>query len=117
MASAPGDDGASTDLGSVALWDGTTGGVTNAAPGFLPRIYGPAAGMRLGSTFGAAADVNGDGLLDLVLGNPLDETGGTTAGACYVFFGRATGFPPAGVANADVIVLGAPGEELGLAGN
>jgi hypothetical protein len=109
-AGAPGEDGASTDLGSVAFWDGITTGVTNAAPGFLPRVQGAAPGRVLGSQFVAAADVNGDGLDDLIVGEPSDPTGGTDAGACFVWYGRSSGFPNAAP---DVTILGAAGEKLG----
>lgn len=110
----PGDDGAFTDAGSVAFWFGTTTGTAEAAPGRLPRVSGPAVGHALGSQFVATADVNGDGRDDLIVGNSADLTNGVDAGACHVWFGRATGFPPSGP---DVTILGAAGEQLGLAGN
>ena len=39
-----------------------------------------------------AGDIDGDGFLDLIVGAPGNDQGGTDAGAVYVIFGKADGF-------------------------
>lgn len=46
-----------------------------------------------GTSVSAAGDINGDGLSDLIVGAPANDTGGDSAGAAYVVFGQATGTP------------------------
>jgi hypothetical protein len=41
-----------------------------------------------GSSAANAGDVNGDGLLDLAIGDPEDDEGGENAGAVYILFGE-----------------------------
>lgn len=43
------------------------------------------------STVSAAGDVNGDGLADLIIGVPQNDTAGDNTGRSYVIFGRADG--------------------------
>jgi glycosylphosphatidylinositol phospholipase D len=62
------------------------------------KIGGASANSWLGSSV-TAADVNGDGLADVVVGAPLNSVpNGTWAGAAFVVFGRDTArgaaFPP-----------------------
>ena len=56
------------------------------------------AGTESEGSFGAAAsgigDLNGDGLADFIVGAPAMSRGGDSrVGACFVVFGRTTGFP------------------------
>src|SRR5262249_26847477 len=47
-----------------------------------------------GATVASAGDVNGDGFADLVIGAPGHSANGRyQAGAAYVVFGKASGFP------------------------
>ncbi len=55
-------------------------------------IQGEAAGDRAGFAVSGAGDVNGDGFADLILGAPLGDEGGSSAGAAYLLFGKAAGF-------------------------
>jgi hypothetical protein len=113
----PGDEAAATDSGSVAVWNGTTTGATDAAPGALPRIYGAASGRKLGSQYVAAADLNGDGHDDLIVGDPADATNGADAGAVFVFFGGGSPFPSGtSTTTANIVIRGAAGQKLGLVG-
>lgn len=76
-----GDFPASVDLATL---DGSNGF----------RLNGVAAGDHAGQSVGAAGDINGDGIDDLVIGaNLADPNGNSRAGSSYVVFGRDTGFP------------------------
>ena len=55
------------------------------------HINGEAGGDGSGSSVAGAGDVNDDGFDDLVIGAPSDVPGGSSSGAAYVVFGRATG--------------------------
>jgi len=59
----------------------------------------------------SAIDVDVDGVADLFIGSPGDANAGADAGAAYLFLGPLTGTLGAG--EADLQVLGSPGEELG----
>ena len=49
---------------------------------------------RLGHTVGAAGDINGDGVADLIIGtNGADPSGREMAGETYIVFGNPNGFP------------------------
>lgn len=63
-------------------------------------------GIEPSGDFGRAAsgigDLNGDGLADFIVGAPtMSRDGDNRVGACFVVFGRSTGFP----ANLDVSAL------------
>lgn len=60
--------------------------VLTSADGFA--IRGAAAGDFAGTDVAAAGDVNGDGMDDLIVGAPLNDTGAPDAGAAYVIYGR-----------------------------
>jgi Ca2+-binding RTX toxin-like protein len=87
------------------------------------RIDGAAAGDSLTSSFaaqgaGAAGDVNGDGLADLIVAASTADNNGTDSGSAWVVFGKASPDP------VDLAALGsggfridgaAAGDELGKA--
>ncbi|MBF0099021.1 MAG: FG-GAP repeat protein, partial [Magnetococcales bacterium] len=62
----------------------------NGATGF--RLDGNAAGDSFGIAVSLAGDVNGDGFSDLIVGAHTADPNGSSSGAAYVIFGRATGF-------------------------
>jgi len=72
---------------SVAL-SGLTG-----SNGFI--ITGAADNDRLGTSVGAAGDVNHDGIDDVIVGALNANEGGADRGAAYVIFGKTTAFTPA----------------------
>ncbi|MFT5684520.1 MAG: hypothetical protein ACI8RZ_005461 [Myxococcota bacterium] len=53
-------------------------------------ILSPATGDYLGRAVSAAGDMNGDGLDDLLIGAPRDDTGASNAGAVYLIYGSST---------------------------
>lgn len=60
-------------------------------------------------------DLNGDGYEELVLGNILDNTNGTSAGAAFVFEGGAAEFPSAlAYSHALSGMYGNAGDQLGI---
>jgi hypothetical protein len=63
------------------------------------------------------SDLSGDGIADLVVSAPSDDTAGTDAGAVYIFFGTDVvgGVASVTSAQADVVILGlAAGDNFGL---
>jgi hypothetical protein len=58
------------------------------------QLSGTAAEDRAGSAVSRGGDVNGDGFDDLIVSAQNADPNGSSSGACYVIFGRATGFPP-----------------------
>jgi hypothetical protein len=63
------------------------------------------------------SDLSGDGIADLIVSAPSDDTAGTDAGAVYVFFGTdaAGGVPSVTSAQADVVIFGqGAGDNFGL---
>jgi hypothetical protein len=84
--------GTNSGFGAV---DGTGRAVLDLASldpsdGFI--IQGDAAGDQAGFSVASAGDVNGDGLVDLIVGARLGDDGGIDAGEAYVVFGKASGF-------------------------
>ena len=91
----PGNDAAGASAGSAYVVFGkstdTAVLLTNVAAGTGGfRINGQAAGDAAGSALSSVADMNGDGLAEIVVGAPGNDAGGTDAGAVYVVFGKAT---------------------------
>ena len=84
-----------------------------ARAGLLPTMFAPtgaAVGDFLGWSVAAAGDVNGDGYADVIVGAWANDTGGTNAGAVYVYFGG-----PTADAVADVTLFAeAPGDVFGI---
>lgn len=72
--------GAGIDLADV---------VGNGSKGY--SIRGQAAGDMAGWSMSSIADMNGDGLADVLIGAPGHDAGGADAGAAYVVWGKGTG--------------------------
>lgn len=103
LVSAPSDDDAGFNAGSVYIVSGRT-----AASGSLGsagwKIVGEVAGDGLGYGVSAPGDVNGDGDDDIFLGAPYFDGAASSAGGAYVFYGPITGDTDASAA--DVVVEG-----------
>ena len=90
-----GSDAAGVDSGSAYVVFGKAtdsavalANVTAGTGGF--RITGEAAGDQAGSALTSVADLNGDGLAEIVVGAYGNDAGGADAGAVYVVFGKTT---------------------------
>ncbi len=79
------DDPNGADSGSASVYSGRTGDL-------LASLFGDTIGDNFGQCVAGAGDVDGDGLADLVVGAPLDETSLLNAGAALVF-GIRSGAP------------------------
>jgi methionine-rich copper-binding protein CopC len=62
----------------------------NGSNGF--RLDGHATLDIAGATVSAAGDVNGDGFADVIVSAMQADNSGFNSGACYVIFGKASGF-------------------------
>jgi len=87
------------------LWAGSTYVVFGRASGFGTnlnlsaldgtngfQINGEAYGDHSGFSVSAAGDVNGDSFADFIIGAPDADPNGSSSGASYVVFGKASGF-------------------------
>ena len=86
---APGQDAGGADAGAAYIYTGPTSGLVSLADADI-KASGAAAGDAAGWAVSGAGDVDGDGLEDLLIGAPLESTGGALAGAVYVLYGAAT---------------------------
>ncbi len=111
VAGAPGDATAGANAGAIYVFSGTSAGLGAAAKILAPDA---AAGDTFGLALGAAGDVNGDGIPDVVIGAPRDDDRGNNAGAIYVAYGGSGGLS---AARMDKITAadGAAGDLLGAA--
>jgi hypothetical protein len=64
---------------------------TNDLGDAAATFYGEAAGDQSGSNVIGNTDIDGDGFGDFIISGYQEGTGGTAAGAAYVYFGPATG--------------------------
>lgn len=104
---------------TAATWAGSARAATHlflAADQADVRFFGSSSGDRLGRQL-AAADVDGDGLADLVAGSEVDLAGTSNRNAIHVFLGRSTWAGQLDLGAADVTIRGpADGAYLQLAG-
>jgi hypothetical protein len=65
--------------------------VTDSLNSDAQMLNGINANDRNGWSVASAGDVNGDGLADIIIGMPTNDTNGNNAGAAYVVFGDSSG--------------------------
>jgi hypothetical protein len=94
-------------VGAVGLAGG--GDVASAAE---VVFQGRANGDRFGETM-SAGDVDGDGVADLIISSPQDDTAAANAGQVAVFFGANIVPGTRSVEDADIALYGAFNERLG----
>jgi hypothetical protein len=112
------DPGGYANAGEVYLISAAAaGGEAGAAAGL--RVQGRAAADKLGQAL-EAADLDGDGLPELLVSSPQDDEGATNAGALFVFSGDALAAALAGgagtlaPADADGALTGAFQQAIGF---
>ena len=78
------------DSGGVWLWQGPGSGAEDLSDA-AGRYGGEAASDAAGIVVGGGGDVDGDGLMDMILGASGEDSTGAAAGAAYLLLGPATG--------------------------
>ncbi len=116
------DDDDSAESGDESDDDDATSPVGPTWPEPWLRLVGDAPGDRAGTSVGAAGDVDGDGLPDLLVGAWLSDQGGDDAGVVYLLLGAGleAGERSLGTANTHLVstVPGAnAGWSVGAAGD
>ena len=87
LVGAPGEGSVGVGAGAVYLVLGPVSGSLELGSADL-QILPEAGGDQLGAALSPGADLDGDGLSDLLLGAPNNDTGGSDAGAAYLVLGR-----------------------------
>jgi hypothetical protein len=54
------------------------------------ELLGATSGDLFGFSVGCAGDINGDTILDFVIGAPFNDSSALDSGAAYIFYGRGT---------------------------
>ena len=85
-AGAHGDDDGATDNGAVWILFLNADGTVNAHQKISGTAGGYAGGRLGGSRLASGSDVDGDGTIDLVVGDTTDDDGGADQGAVRVLF-------------------------------
>ncbi|MET0089892.1 MAG: integrin alpha [Candidatus Thiodiazotropha sp.] len=87
---APWDDDGGTDRGAVWILfmnrDGSVRESQKISSSEGDLDHDPQDGDRFGSALTAIGDLDGDGVVDLAVGNPGDDDGGTNRGAVWILF-------------------------------
>jgi hypothetical protein len=76
------EDGGASDAGRAYVFSGSDGSLVHALVSGCPETYG-----YFGYSVSGAADVNGDGCSDIIVGAHKEDGGAPDAGRAYVFSG------------------------------
>jgi hypothetical protein len=87
---APGDDGSSRDMGKAFFVKGS-GHTTTGLGAAYGRYQGELSDDLLGTRVAAAGDVDGDGVNDLLMSAPPEDSGGNASGSAYIVLGTTAG--------------------------
>ncbi len=92
-----GDDGGGSNAGEAYVVFGKAStpqvvDLTNLAVGDGFIIQGESNNDQAGRSVSGAGDVNGDGFADLIVGAPMGDDGGISAGEAYLVFGKENDF-------------------------
>ncbi|HMV68213.1 MAG TPA: MopE-related protein, partial [Myxococcota bacterium] len=94
--------GALTDAGAAYVWFGPVSGSHTPADADL-SLRSSVNEASFGAAIAEVGDIDGDGIKDLLIGAPLSDAGGPSAGAAYLFLGAA--LPPPNVTTDDALAL------------
>ena len=83
---APGNDQAATNAGAAGVFYGPVSGSMSFSDGDF-RVFGEAVEDSAGTAVSGSGDVNGDGVLDLVISAPSSDRSASEAGAAFLVFG------------------------------
>lgn len=106
---APGNDEGEDGAGAAYLVRGPVSGEVALATA-AAKFVGIGISDVAGGTVAAGGDINGDGFGDLIVSAIGNDTGGSNAGAVYLFYGPVWGTMT--VADADAIFYGESGNDL-----
>ncbi|MES2643363.1 MAG: MopE-related protein [Myxococcota bacterium] len=94
--------------GSIYLFSGLVTGTPSLSDG-TAELIGVGTSNFAASALDIAADVNGDGVADAIVGSAYDDTGGNQGGAVYVVHGPLSGVQS--LSDADAILVGEDGSD------
>ncbi len=103
------NDGGDYSGGIYLVTEASTGTVASVASASL---IGEEASTYLSQTIPSTGDVDGDGALDLLVGSPAQDAGGTNRGKVYLYYGPVSGSLTLDGADA-TWTGGSDGDELG----
>jgi hypothetical protein len=103
---APDNDSAGEDSGAAYVVYGPVDGDVRLEDADV-RLGGVAAGDRAGKAVSNAGDLDDDGIDDVVVGAPYNDSAGSAAGEAYVVFGSDSLPATASLADADLTLRGA----------
>ncbi len=86
----PEDDDEGSAAGAVYVYYGSSSGIDASSEDKLTASDG-AASDQYGIAVARAGDVDGDGYGDILIGAYLEDEGGSSAGAAYVYYGSSVG--------------------------
>lgn len=104
LVGAPGVDGDASETGAVYVLHGPASGTQSLDDAWV-RWDGMAETDRAGAALAPLGDMDGDGVLDLLIGAPGSDTGVSGGGAAYIVRGPVSGISSLGTA--DAVLYGA----------